>query len=89
MVKLTPKSAVFTLALDDTVQEVLLKGSWNDWKPEVMKRKGRGEFSKTKRLKPGRYEFGYEIDGVWRVDESLPAVASPFGSQNSLLEVQG
>jgi 1,4-alpha-glucan branching enzyme len=88
VVKLTPKSAIFSLALDETVQEVRLKGSWNDWKPEVMKRDAHGEFSKTKRLKPGRYEFGYEVDGVWRIDESLPTVASPYGSQNSLLEVK-
>jgi len=87
MVKITPKSVIFTLPLEESPETVLLKGSWNDWKPEVMKRNAKGEYTKTKRLKPGRYEFGYEIDGVWVCEESLPTVDSPFGSQNSLLEV--
>jgi 5'-AMP-activated protein kinase regulatory beta subunit len=87
MVRFTAKSVTFVLTPDETAKEVLLKGSWNDWKPEAMKRNAKGEYSKTKRLKPGRYEFGYEIDGVWVCDETLPTVASPFGSRNSLLEV--
>jgi 5'-AMP-activated protein kinase regulatory beta subunit len=87
MVRFTSKSVIFTLALDENTHEVQLKGSWNDWKPEAMKRNATGKYTKTKRLKPGRYEFGYEIDGVWVCDETLPTVASPFGSRNSLLEV--
>jgi len=68
-------------------EKVFIKGSWNQWKKEPLKRRKNGTFSITKILKPGRYEFGYEVDGKWRADETLPAVPSPFGSKNSLLEV--
>ncbi len=86
MVRQTKKSVIFTLDVD--AQEVKLKGSWNGWKEEEMKRDKKGRFRKLKRLKPGRYEFGYLVDGVWRKEESLPSVPSPYGSQNSILEVK-
>ncbi len=86
MVKITKKSVIFTLDVD--AKDVKLKGSWNDWKEEPMKKNKEGLFTKTKRLKPGRYEFGYLVDGVWMSDESLPSVPSPYGSQNSVLEVK-
>ncbi len=88
MVRHTAKSVIFTLKLDSNSHEVLLKGSWNGWRAEVMKANDDGLYSKIKRLKPGRYEFGYEIDGVWHSDDTLPSVASPFGSRNSLLEIK-
>ena len=86
MIRKTPKSITFVVTSE--ANEVLLKGSWNDWKPEKMKRNKDGSFTKTKRLKPGIYEFGYEIDGIWVSDETLPQTPSPFGSYNSLLKVE-
>ncbi len=88
MIKVTSKSVIFMLESD--ADELWIKGSWNDWQPEAMKRDEKtGLFRKTKRLKPGRYEFGYLTgDGDWLCDETLPTVPSPFGSENSLLEVQ-
>ena len=86
MVKITKKSVIFTLDLD--AEDVKLKGSWNGWKEEEMKKNKQGRFTKTKRLGPGRYEFGYLVDGVWMSDENLPTTPSPFGSQNSVLEVK-
>ncbi len=67
---------------------VHLKGSWNDWRPEPMKRKKNGEFYLMKILPTDRsYEFGYVVDGTWTVEENLPKVPTPFGSENSLLEL--
>jgi 5'-AMP-activated protein kinase regulatory beta subunit len=88
MVKVTSKSVIFTLESD--ANKLWIQGSWNDWQPEAMKRERRtGRFRKIKRLKPGRYEFGYLTgEGAWLIDETLPTVPSPFGSRNSLLELQ-
>ncbi len=88
MVKITPKSVIFTLQSD--VNRIWIKGSWNNWQAEEMKRdKKTGLFRKTKRLKTGSYEFGYLLeDGSWQIDETLSTTPSPFGSYNSILEIK-
>ena len=86
MVRITPKSVIFEL--DIGADEVILKGSWNNWKGEKMKKNKKGLFSKRKKLNPGTYEFGYMVDGKWIADDSCELVDSPFGSKNSLLKVE-
>ncbi|BAF70053.1 glycogen-binding domain-containing protein [Nitratiruptor sp. SB155-2] len=86
MIKKNPKSVTFIVHTD--ADEVILKGSWNGWKEEPMKKNKDGSFSKTKRLKAGTYEFGYLIDGIWITDETLPTTPSPYGSSNSVLKVK-
>ncbi|WP_457565033.1 glycogen-binding domain-containing protein [Caminibacter sp.] len=86
MVKITPKSVTFEL--DVNANEVILKGSWDNWKGEKMKKNKKGVFSKRKKLKKGIYEFGYMVDGRWMVDDSVELVDSPFGSKNSLLRIE-
>ncbi|WP_456469708.1 glycogen-binding domain-containing protein [Caminibacter sp.] len=85
MVRITKKSVIFEL--DVGADEVILKGSWDNWKGEKMKKNKKGIFSKRKKLNEGSYEFGYLIDGKWTADESCESVDSPFGSKNSLLKV--
>jgi len=91
MIKITKrgKKAWVTFTLPETeIEEAFLKGSWNDWQPEAMKRKKNGEFYLMKILPTGtRYEFGYLVDGEWRTEEELPDVQTPFGSRNSVLEL--
>jgi len=91
MIKITKRGkkawVTFTLPRSDA-QEAWLKGSWNDWKPEAMKRKKNGEYYLMKILSTdNRYEFGYLVDDRWQTDEELPKVPTPFGSENSLLEL--
>ena len=86
MVKKKGKMHSFKIKAD--AKKVFLKGSWNDWKAEEMKKNKKGLFAKRKKLAPGRYEFGYLIDGEWVVDEFCETVDSPFGSKNSILEVK-
>lgn len=79
----------FTLPSAEGVEEVLLSGEWNGWRGEPMKAKKNGEFFITKSFKTGsRFQFGYKINGeAWMTDSDCPAVASPFYSQNSLIEL--
>ncbi len=94
MVKITQKGnkVWVTFTAPATVSEsddVKIKGSWNDWRPEAMKRKKSGEYYITKVLKTGQtYEFGFLVDDVaWVIDNDLPTVETPFGSENSLLRL--
>ena len=86
MVKKKGKMYAFKLHTD--AEKVILKGSWNNWKEEEMKKNKKGVFNKRKKLSPGVYEFGYLVDGKWIVDESCETTPSPFGSENSILEVK-
>jgi len=70
-------------------ESIEIKGSWNEWEAEPMKRKKSGEFYITKVLSNGEsYEFGYLCDGrKWMTEKTLPTVGTPFGSENSVLEL--
>ena len=90
MIKITNKGkrAWVTFSMPgENIQSATLSGAWNDWKSEPMKQKKSGEFYLTKVLPTGHsYEFGYTInDNEWHCDEELGCVASPYGSDNSLL----
>ena len=92
MVKITNKGkkAWVTFSLPgDGIESAKLSGTWNEWKGEPMKQKKNGEFYLTKVLPTGQsYEFGYTVnDNEWHCDDDLGCVASPYGSDNSLLEL--
>ncbi len=89
MLKITKRGkkawVTFRLAVD--AKSVAIKGSWNNWKIEELKKRKDGSFSITKILQEGEYQFGYLVDGVWQTDATLPTIPSPFGSENSLLRI--
>ena len=71
---------------------VSIVGDFNDWDPssDPMKPTKNGGFSKTLKLKCGdSYQFRYIIDdSVWENEaEADDYVATPFGSDNSVVEV--
>ena len=92
MVKITKKGnkawVTFTTPILEC-EKVEIKGSWNDWKNEEMKRKKSGEFYIRKYLPTNEtYEFGYLVNGSkWIWDESLPTIENPYGSKNSILKI--
>ena len=74
----------------NNVQKVELVGEWNDWKPELMKRKKDGTFWISKRLRAGRsYRFKYLVDGqYWENElEADAQVPNPFGTTDSLINI--
>jgi 1,4-alpha-glucan branching enzyme len=92
MVKITKKGkkAWVTFTVDGDGSDTMnIKGEWNEWSAEPMKRKKNGDFYIMKILPTGRaYRFGYENgEGRWMTEEALPKEASPFGSENSILEL--
>jgi 1,4-alpha-glucan branching enzyme len=71
-------------------QTVCLAGDFSDWQPEDcrMRRFKDGTWKKTLRLKPGRYEYRFVVDGHWWTDPENPQRQhNPFGQENSVLVV--
>ena len=79
----------FSCSPSESIESVTVAGEWNDWKEEPMKQKKSGEFAITKVLKAGNtFQFGYKLNGQeWMTEAECPTVASPFHSENSLLEL--
>jgi 1,4-alpha-glucan branching enzyme len=72
-------------------REVLVAGSFNDWRPQatpLTKRQG-GKWSTELLLKPGPHEYRLVVDGQWQ-DDPMAArhVANPFGGLNCVIEVK-
>lgn len=91
MVKITKKGkkawVTFTVQPENAT-DVEIIGEWNEWKAEPLKMKKNGDYYITKVLETGKsYQFGYRIDGHWVCDDQSQCVRSPYGSENSLLEL--
>jgi len=71
-------------------QEVCLAGDFSDWQPDEcrMRRFKDGTWKKMLKLKPGRYEYRFIVDGQWWTDPENPQRQhNPFGQENSVLNV--
>jgi len=69
---------------------VAVAGDFSEWESLPMERVGENCFALTLRLRPGKYEYGFLVDGRWVPDPlSTRAVADGFGSVNSILVVDG
>lgn len=72
-------------------QKVYLAGEFNNWSPTatLMEKGSDGIWRVTLKLKPGRYEYKFVIDGVWMEDPTNPnKVPDPYGGYNSVLNVE-
>lgn len=73
-------------------QTVYVTGSFNDWSLDDtcrLKDVGDGQFETDIELKPGRYEYQFIVDGVWKEDPSNPLrERNPYGDNNSIIEVK-
>ena len=74
-------------------REVFLAGDFNEWDGEsirLKKKRGKhkGRFATELALEPGRFEYKFLIDGDWVCDPDKGRVKNPFGTDNSLIDVQ-
>ncbi len=72
-------------------KEVYLSGDFNNWDTTSLPmKKGRdGVWSRTLKLAPGQYQYGFFADGTWVKD--LPCseiVMNPFGTYNCVIRVE-
>jgi len=81
-----------TLKIDlPSAGQVFVAGQFNDWSPtktELAKGED-GVWRVTLKLKPGKYEYKFVVDGQYMEDPANPdKVADPYGGSNSLLTVE-
>ena len=70
-------------------KSVAVRGSFDPYwqKLHPLKKDATGRWSVVFDLAPGRYEFQFLVDGVWRHDPRLPSVEDSFGGRNNVLLV--
>jgi hypothetical protein len=77
--------------VDAAAESVCVAGSFNGWSSQAdcMRRDG-GTWTVALRLPPGRYEYGFVVDGSsWQADpEAILSEDSGFGKLNSILIVE-
>lgn len=91
------RRTVITCKAPDASQ-ILLGGTFNEWKPEAtpMKQRAEGEWEVALDLTPGRYEYKFVVDGRWCFDPQLPdgltkcpgCVPNSFGTLNRVVAVE-
>jgi 1,4-alpha-glucan branching enzyme len=84
-------STGFSLYAPD-VNEVYLAGDFNNWQPDAKNfrlRKFKGDiWKKMLKLKPGRYEYQFVVDGQWWCDpENDNRVRNLYCTENCVIEV--
>ena len=86
--KVKKATVTFTTKAGDDASQVILKGDWDNWKGQEMKKNSDGTFSAKLSIDLGKsYQFGYLIDEIWTTDPDFPMAASPFGTNNSILDL--
>jgi hypothetical protein len=71
-------------------KQVAVAGDFNDWKPErsPLVQIGNGRWVGDLKVKPGRHEYLFVVDGQWLPDPNAKEnVQNPFGGKNSVLIV--
>ena len=72
-------------------EKVQLAASFNGWDPlkTPLKKKRDGKWETTVTLSPGRYEYRFQVDGIWQNEQRpVECAPNPFGSWNCILEVR-
>jgi 1,4-alpha-glucan branching enzyme len=70
---------------------VFIAGDFNNWDTHVgeLKKDKVGVWKASLKLKPGRYEYKFLVDGEWRNDPSCSqCTPNRFGSKNCVIEVK-
>ncbi|MHB1565829.1 MAG: glycogen-binding domain-containing protein [Acidiferrobacter sp.] len=66
---------------------VFVCGSFRDWRCLSLHRAKHGVFRGRIAVAPGLYEYGFKVDGHWRVTRHAARVSDGFGGRNNLLVV--
>jgi 1,4-alpha-glucan branching enzyme len=77
-----------SIRADSGARNVVVVGSFSDWKPVRMRKQKDGSFVANVEVAPGSYEYKFIIDGNWLVDPDNSAWAlNPYGTLNSVMVV--
>ncbi len=67
--------------------EVILAGSFNDWKQDLVMTKRDGKFSVDVTLQPGKHFYKFIADGDWYYDFMMPNEPDSSGNVNNIIVV--
>jgi 1,4-alpha-glucan branching enzyme len=84
------KDAAFRLYAPQA-KKVSVAGSFNKWSANKLmaKKDGKGSWMATAKLRPGRYEYKFVVDGKWINDPQCSwLVNNSLGSQNCVIEIR-
>lgn len=76
---------------DKRAEKVYLVGDFNGWDPKSrpMKKNEDGTWGRTILVAPGRYEYKFLVDGVWKEDTSNhERCANSFGTLNCIVQIE-
>jgi 1,4-alpha-glucan branching enzyme len=71
-------------------KKVEVGGDFNNWKANKtpLTKDATGNWKASLKLKNGRYQYRYLVDGVWQnAQEPVECVPNAFGSWNCIIEV--
>jgi hypothetical protein len=68
-------------------REVLVCGSFAHWRCVALHRGRHGVFRRHVVVAPGLYEYGFRVDGRWRLNRRAPQVPDGLGGHDDLLAV--
>lgn len=72
---------------NDGAGQVLIAGTFNDWRPEPCDRAGTA-WERRMTVPPGTYQYRFVVDGQWIADPRNPIqIADAFGGHNSVFEI--
>lgn len=78
----------FAYSPEQTAKKVCVAGSFNDWKPETMRKQKSGEYVKNITLQAGTHEYKFVVDGSWQHDpENEQCSQNEMGTLNSVAVV--
>ena len=66
---------------------VFVCGSFRHWRCVALHRGRHGVFRRRLAVAPGLYEYGFRVDGHWRLGRHAPRVRDGLGGHNDLLVV--
>ena len=68
-------------------RKVLVCGSFAHWRCVALHRGRHGVYRRRLAVAPGLYEYGFRVDGHWRLGRHAPRVRDGLGGHNDLLVV--
>lgn len=70
------------------VKEVLLSGSFTNWKEKIPMIKSDGDFIIIVDLPEGDHQYKFYVDGKWEHDPSQPTIDDTFNGKNNIVKVK-
>lgn len=69
-------------------KNVLIRGSFNNWKNEELVKQDNGYWVITKRLRKGIYTFGYFVDDTFSLAQNCETYYGAIGEKLSIIEIK-